>query len=252
MSIANYCQTNNVFPVDSMANLLIKSFCSCPSVEPILDSIGSSTSIFVEIGDFPHHRIGFDPQVENEATIEIPEKNLKNQEALSNLAFEIFNAKGLKQMQNIYQEAVKGDMCMEEFSRKIEAQEFLSKEGYDKLIKDCQHFFKIKPEPGKPDLDVQMWNHEINCHTDKIRSRWIQNNQKVYCQKHPEDLESCKIKQKDLCDFYKLHNMPFEKQKQIQRQRICEKLPKASSKIKEFYRDKPIENMCRQILNEEL
>lgn len=249
MSIINYCQANNFFPVGPMANLLVEKFCMCPAVGPILDSIGSHSSIFVELGDFPHHRITFS-QLDNEVSIQIPEKNLKTTEALSNLAFEIFNAQGLKHAQDLYDEAEKGDMGMEKFSLKMELQEFTSKERCDKLIKDCQLFFKIKPEPGIPDLDVQLWNVEINCHRDKIRGRWIERFQQIYCKKHPKDSKSCKVKQTDLCDLYVMHNLPLEEQRKIQTRRICERLPQASSKIKEWYKGK--DDMCRQILKDEI
>ena len=228
------CQSNNIYSLDPFAHTLVNSFCMCPSARAVLADIGNKVSISVQTADFPHHRFAFD-DTSNQADIQIPAKNLRNTEALSNLAFEIFNAKGVPNFQKLYNRAKEGNIGIEEYSKKFEIQEFESKKGYDALIKKCVPFFKIKPEPGTPDLEFQLWNHEINCHTDKIRERWIVAFQKNYCQKHPNDLKSCKIKKQDLCDFYKLHQLPEIERKIFITQRIFEKLPFASQKIQDFY-----------------
>jgi hypothetical protein len=250
MEIANYCQANNIFPVDMQAFSLIEKFCACPAAGSVLGDIGNTASIFVQTGDFPHHRMAYDMNGGSEVDIQIPAKNLKTSEALSNLVFEIFNAKGLQNFQNLMQRAGKGDMNIDEYSREFEIQEFISKQGYDRLIRECKPSFKIKPKPGTPDLETQLWNHEINCHTDKIRSRWIDMFQKIYCEKHPNDLNSCNAKKQDLCDFYELHNLPEIDQKIIHTLRICKKLPEAPQKIKDSYDDS--EDLCRRVLKDEL
>jgi hypothetical protein len=135
------------------------------------------------------------------AEIQIPGRNLESEEALSNLVFEIFNVQVAPNMRKMHLLAERGDISMLDYAFSVETEEFKSKEGYDALIKKCTRIFDIAPEPGKPDLETQLWNHEINCHTDKIRMRWIDFAQPQYCKKHPKDNTSCHIKNQ-ICAIY--------------------------------------------------
>ena len=251
MELSNYYKATNIYSLDTHAASLIERFVSCPYARVVLDSIGDSVSIDVATGDFPHHVLAFDLKGSKEVSIQIPSKKLESNEALKILVFDIFNVKGIKNIQTLYLLAEKGDMGMDEYSRKFEVEEFKSKEEYDKLIRQCEPFFEIKPEPGIPDQETQLWNREIYCHTDMIRSRWIDDFQKNYCKKKPNDLHSCNAKKEELCDLNILNNLPEIAKKIILTRRICKLFPFASKKIQASYKQKDLAN-CRDFLKDGL
>jgi hypothetical protein len=131
--------------------------------------------------------------------------------------------------------AAQGHLGMDKYAKLLETEEFKSKEGADELIRTCQSTYTIKPESGRPNLDFSLWNHEITCHTDKIRERWIENFQETYCKKHPNDLKSCQAKKKNLCDFYKFKSSSPSEQGAQSQKFFCEKISSAPATIRNYY-----------------
>ncbi len=239
------CHTDNLFARGKEAISLVEQFCACPSAQKVLREI--SAKIVVLVGDFPHNRISFNREME----IQIPQKMMKTGEALPSLIWEIFNAKVVPRFQAIQGRAEQGHMGVNDYARRMETAEFQSKIGADGLVKTCDSFYRMKPAPGSPDLDFSLWNHEINCHTDKIRERWIDQYQKRYCKNHPNDRKSCQVKKKDLCDFYAFQKLSLSEQTFQVQTRTCEKLPGASSKIRDFFSSKygDLKAFCVSILS---
>ena len=235
MNEISSCSSDKIFGMDQNAVSLIRKFCACKEANTILQNI--ATQILVRVGDFPHNRI-YIPDEGQELEIQIPKKMMKSEQALLSLIWEVFNAKIAPDIQSLQARAMKGHLGMNPYAKHFETLEFKSKQGADALVKTCQSVYKIEPEPGTPDIDFTLWNHEIGCHTDKIRERWIDRYQEGYCRNHPDDLESCRIKTENLCDFYALQQAPSEEQKAIYGKRTCDNLSSAPPKIKEYFESK--------------
>ncbi|MGI0060134.1 MAG: hypothetical protein ACREBJ_10255, partial [Nitrosotalea sp.] len=128
---------------------------------------------------------------------------------------------------------LEGSVGIDDHVRECAAQAFQNAQDTEFLSKQCVPYFKL--ELGTlafKDFEQYLWDSEMECTADRLRSHWIDFYQATYCKKHPEDLRSCRIQKKDLCDLSKITPdtlLPFL------RRRICEKLPSAPQVVKDQY-----------------
>ena len=252
MSAINSCQSKNVFYNDLGALQITNQLCSCPDVRSLLASLGDQIAITIQTGSYPQIRSGFieKKQASNEiaeSVIQIPAKALKTKETLGHFIFEIFNVKNRGAMESLMNRAKNGDIDINAYAKGIEKIEFQSRDASIDLALKCNYLHQADLKDTTRDLEIHLWNKEFDCHTDKIRERWIENYQKSFCEKHPK-AKSCKIKKEDLCDYYQLVNMPEDEKYYFKIDRICSRLSKLPQKVKDWW---PTEiSYCR--LREEL
>lgn len=215
---------------------LVDQFCSCPAAAKLLASDQLMNPLFIESRDIPGAQT--EPIYDNDwnlkkITILIPLTHLHKEEALTDLAFEVFNAQ--RSDSDHLKQAERGNVGMDDFARKFEELETADTHGQYALREQCAKAWKIPPEPNElkeVDLEVDLFAQETECHTDAIRSRWIDKFQKNYCSKHPEDSRSCKVKKKDLCDLKKVQLMPETESIDFILARVCKRFPDAHENVK--------------------
>lgn len=232
---------------------LVDQFCSCPAAAKLLASDQLIKPLFIESRDIPGAKTSSD--YDNywnlkKITILIPLSHLHKEEALTDLAFEVFNAQ--RSDSDLLKQAERGNMGMDDFARKLEELEMAETHGHYALREQCAKAWKIPAEPNELkdlDLEVTRFAQETECHTDAIRSRWIDKFQKNYCSKHPEDSRSCKMKKKDLCDSKKVQLMPEAESMDFIFARVCKMFPDAHENVKNHpvYR-RIVEQACPEAL----
>lgn len=239
MSAINACQSKNIFYGDLGALEVTNQLCACPDVRSLLDSLGNQISITVQTGSYPQIRSGFiqkEPASKEiaESIIQIPQKALKTKETLGHFVLEIFNVKNRGELESLMNRAKNGDIDMNAYAKGVEKIEFEARDASIDLALKCEYLNQADLKDTTRDLEIHLWNKEFDCHTDKIRERWIENYQKSFCEKHPLK-KSCKIKKEDLCDYYRLVQMPEDEQYYFKINRICERLFKLPQKVKDWW-----------------
>ena len=239
MPIITACQSNNIFYADPGALKVTNQLCACPDVRSLLDSLGNQIAITVHTGSYPQIRSGFIQKEQAskeiaESIIQISQKALKTKEILGHFVLEIFNVKNRGELESLMNRAKNGDIDMNAYAKGIEKIEFQSRDASIDLALKCNYLNQADLKDTTRDLEIHLWNKEFDCHTDKIRERWIENYQKSFCDKHPQT-KSCKIKKEDLCDYYQLVKMPEDEKYYFKINRICERLSKLPQKVKDWW-----------------
>ncbi len=212
MAVVNSCKSNNIFYNDPGALQITNQFCACSTARALLASFGDKISIDVRTGPYPQLRTGFVPK-ENasrkgaNAVIQIPEHTLKLKKIVANFVFEVFNVKNRDELEALGDRAQKGDVDMDEYAKAVETIEFKSRDESLDLSLQCQFMKQSDLKDTTRDLEIHLWNKEFDCHTDKIRQRWMQFYKEAFCQKNPRK-KSCKMKPQDLCDHYQVMKLP--------------------------------------------
>lgn len=244
MSFLPVCQLSNVF-ANQQAFALIENFCSCPEAKNILTQL--QVPLYFQVGKFPY-------PARTETTSDNlykPKKSLitiskSDPEAtqINNVSFELFNAlaDATQKRQNFFLSAEKGEIGMDDYARTVEESEFnvLKKSGV--LNENC-HFWGFKQKLSLSDRTVMknlnaeeiLWQQDLECHTDKIRLRWIDRFKTAYCQKRPEDHRSCETEKSQLCDRYEVNQLPEKQRSDFLDKRLCERFPSAPQKLQDLF-----------------
>ena len=213
--LVSMCNSSNFLAMNEQSIYLMDKFCSCPVAKAVIDAL--AVPVEVEVGS---KRIAVTfRQQENgiyaKAAIKIPIK-ADNSTKINNLAYEIFNTQKDNQ-EDLLALVLKGEIGMDHYALKKELHEANFIKKYVDLIQKCQEKWELDPEMlsgmrefVQLELEDQLMSQEAECHTDMYRLHWLDTFKGLYCQKHPNDFLSCKIKREELCDIYKLQEMPFE------------------------------------------
>lgn len=231
MTVVNSCKSNNIFYNDPGALQITNRLCACSAVRSLLASFENPIPIHVRTGSYPGIRFEIFPSGDK-AEIQIPRQMLNSQVALQGFVFEIFNVKNQEKIKALQDRASKGDVDMNVYAKDFETIEFESKLGALDIAEQCG--LLDGKETITKDLEIHLWNKEFDCHTDKIRERWIESYQKLYCEKNPKK-KSCKTKPEDLCDYYVMKNLPKDLEWRERVIRICERLPELPQKVKDYW-----------------
>lgn len=250
MILAPVCQTSNVFANEAAVSLM-QEFCSCPAALKTLTEI--TIPLTVKVAKFAAPAITNVRMDENyklqKSTIKISTKFTQNR--ISALCFEVFNVIQNDRLTNLFRIAENGDIGMDEFSKSIELSEINGENRSYSLKKECSPFWKIEEDEAEElnhsfTVEEQLWQQDLEGHTDRIRLRWIKKFQKPYCDKHPKDERSCSINKNQLYDLYSKKLTDSQLQN-----RICEKLPLASERLKELYKPM-VEATCPEIFKQKI
>lgn len=248
-SIPN-CRTNNFFAANELAVELGEKFCKCSAARKILQNLPSNGFTFLEVGDFIHSH-------SNQNRIYIPNKEVKNGKALSSLAIGIFNVEKSKEFDELLDHSAEGAIGMNELAIQMERIEHQSQISQNSLMEKCSEVWNIDSETAtlystaaQLTHEESLWMQEVECHTDKIRERWIDSIQKEYCQIRPEDLESCMATKDQLCDLYQVVQMPQNEKMSFFSDRACKRITEASENIKELYQP-VLKDVCPEFYEKE-
>lgn len=236
MTALSACNNSNIFYKDPGALQIGNQFCSCPAARSLLSSFGDKISIDVRTGSYPQIRFAFKESAPGESAneIQIPERMLKLKDTVANFGLEIFNVKNRNELEGLWDRAQKGDVDMDEYAKEYETIEFKSRDEAIDLALTCQFLEQSSMKDITRDLEIHLWNKEFDCHTDKIRQRWLESHKDAYCGKNPKK-KSCKMKPKDLCEYYQVTKMPEREKYLFRVNRICENLPNLPQKVKDWY-----------------
>jgi hypothetical protein len=232
-SIPNVSATKKAFS-------LAERFFSCPAAAKVLESERFIKPILIDT----HNISGalcltfLDNNYNSlEARILIPEKNLQTTKSLDDLAFEIFNAQGASN--SLHQQASLGNVGMDSFARQVEEIERANTQEHYELLKKCGNHWSMSPEELEKYTrdenlhpEIHLFTQETFCHTDVYRQKWVEQFQKTYCAKHPEEKRSCDTKMTDLCSFDMVLSMPDSERNEFIRERICKLFPQAHVTVK--------------------
>jgi hypothetical protein len=249
VSFVKSVEPGPIFSVRGMPNVftrkraagLIRAIFACPEaktllnssriVKPLLIDVDPELSSGVTEVDFGSDGIPF-------AIIWISEKFLGTTSALKLLAFEIFNAQhsSLKKYK-----AKMGDIGMDSYARQLEELEYANTFPSYALIRKCGKAWQLSEkeleENEQSELhhsqpEVHFFMQETSCHTDHYRRQWIDEYQKIYCKKHPEDSRSCEAKMTDFCELNAFRSMPLLEQIEIVLENTCKAFPEAHATVK--------------------
>ncbi len=239
----------------------VEKFLSCPSALKFVQS----DSVFKPLYVMPSNTLfsprggltfGDDYSSPISSEISLPAKSLESDEAVKNLAFEIFNLKTDKSF--LLAKAEKGEVGMDEFARAIEIQESEDTKNFVQLREQCSEIWDLPVDDldyefVNMDQETNLFAQEVQCHTDAIRKQWIDKFKKIYCAKHPDDTRSCTAKKKDLCNLQELYKDPNgQNTMEIVTERTCRLFPNASQSVKNYPKFRTIvEAFCPEALPEE-
>jgi hypothetical protein len=138
----------------------------------------------------------------------------------------------------------------------MENDEMSDTKDQSKLIKECGNHWNMSPEEIEQHTqfenqhpEVTLFIQEFDCHTDGYRQQWVENFQKPYCAKHPEDTRSCNTKKEDLCSTEMLNSMSNKEREVFFKRRICKLFPEAHVAVKNDPRiRKIVEEKCPEVL----
>lgn len=240
------------------ANALIQRFSSCPLAKKLLIKVAAATNILLETGNFVTASVKLS-SLSGKVILSIPaeSRTTDRDPEVTNLGFELFNIQNIKRYKDVDARAEQGDIGMESYAKDMETIEAESGFGRLDLQNRCAASWKI-PKPVKnphsidshiTTLEATLWKSEWICHTDHYREQWLDLYRSAYCQKHMEDLQSCKAKKKSLC-YSKYASLSLQEKGPFLVQRLCEKFFKnAPVSLKPALEDK-IRYACPQLLRE--
>lgn len=222
---------------------LLDQFISCPAAKDLIFSNEVMKPLYIEPTKqaFAETVSLFNKDYKpTKLTISIPEQNLNTKEGLSDLFFEIFNAKTrfVSEQAATLKAARAGDLSMDQFAKRYEENELKNVHEHSQLRQACRalnlpfdettDLLKDKP------LEIALFAQDIDCHTDIYRGDWLLDYQKIYCAKHPEDIRSCIAKKSDLCDMDRVLRLPQDKKQRFLKNRICRMFPNANEVVKTY------------------
>jgi hypothetical protein len=251
--LVNSCDSTNFFAMDQNAFKLMEKFCECPQAKNLIKL--QTIPLGVTVGDFSLPTTvsdGVRKRSLEDVFIYIP-KSSTDKKKVTELAFELFNSIGLKNIIDIHVRA--NTLSMDLFAREVELQEQRLHKGYLQLLQNCQKKWRVDQEVIDTEKALQMLNDEdkliaedIACHTDTYRLQWINLYQPDYCKDHQEDLRSCSAKPEQLCHADKMQQMPEEQAEQIRLQRLCALFSKFSEHAKKLFTPK-VKQICPKVLS---
>jgi len=223
----------------------VTQFCSCAAAKTILDQkMGRLVQpLTVAFGAVPNPKTDFayeDEQLQEllMASILLPETG-SMQSSLSGFTFELFNCKEGR-FRALDDKAKAGEVSADRYVLEKERIEVENGKNHDEILNKCKGAWNIgkeelarylRSDPNSNDLELAAWWQDFMGHGDAHRATWIENFQKGYCKKHPEDVRSCKLKKKDLVDLHAMHRMPVSEQGKILARRICARYSEAPRKV---------------------
>jgi hypothetical protein len=241
--------SSNVFAMNANTLNWMETFCTCPQAKQLVDE-GDIKSILINIGDFANTKIkasSYPQKIE----IYIPEESSSRSpiHILRDLAMEFFYVKNYKEKDKLNTIASSGKLGMDNFARKIVADQYESMVSQAELESTCKKEWKIANHSHvntireNYPIESYLLNAEASCQIDSIRKRWINTYQEIYCRKNPKDIRSCNIKKSELCDYSEVEKMPPKEREKLITKRLCEtyfKLPESEKKVMSNY----IEVLC--------
>ncbi|MBX9924251.1 MAG: hypothetical protein K2Y01_09095 [Rhabdochlamydiaceae bacterium] len=225
------------FSIDSSLRVAMQVICLC-----------SDGAKFLASTDFrPNIRI--QPTLESaahtlynatHATINIPQKNIVNDDGFKSLIVELFNAKiHPPQHDNLLKKSSLGCTGMDSFAQQMESVEKKQTKKRITLHDRCQSLWGDLLTDEDRDQHLKDFYLEAGGHTNTYRHYWMDNFKENYCNKNPDDVRSCQTTKEQLIGFFRVQSMnPIDKVKFLT-DRICQLYPCAHKNVKKdsFYKE---------------
>jgi hypothetical protein len=236
---------DTIFPISDLPDVftttravgLTTSFFACSEAKTLLNSSRFIKPLFIDIDlEFKGGRTQVDYDENGKPFAQIGISNrLGRVSALKLLAIEIFNAHYSYLHPNLEMKN------MDTYARRIEEIEYENTKPHFALIKQCGKTWRLskkeleqyeRAELAHSQPEFHFFHQEIACHTDYYRRQWIDDYQKIYCEKHPEDSRSCEAKKDDFCDLEVFRSLPIFEQDKIEMEKTCKAFPEAHATVK--------------------
>lgn len=230
MSIVPTSVSNVFASPDALS--LVEKFCSCPAALKLFSSAVKPLFII----STTQASASFAP-AKGHAWIQIPKRELQTKDSLDSLAFEMFNAQN--SLGDLIRRGIRSDdgkVGMDTYAIETQMEEHFRTRGIAQLKEQCAEVWDLAPDTRFQDPILDLFEQEVNCHTDSYRQQWIDNHQTNYCAKHPEDKRSCEVNKEDLCDYLKVLELPEHDRSKLEKERFCKMFPHAHEKVKEYHR----------------
>jgi hypothetical protein len=254
------CPPNNMV-VKGIANTnLMREFCQCPAAAELLSKTATLfKTISVDVGQYPTslsqtsglalvNTETLDPKTAakllqytiDEQTLTIFINQREHPKIMANglnsrlksLAFELNNGLQKKGFNDLQIGAYKGNLSPDSYAIGTEKIEWVTAQKTLDLLGKCQSIWQVPYDINVADnFEDNLFSQEMHGHTDFTRRKWYDCCKKVYCDKHPRDIETCNRKKEEFFDYYAYTQNSEEIRAEILLERVAMNFHKASKRL---------------------